>query len=129
MTREFGAFLLVGGAAAAVNFVSRIKLSLFFPYSVAIVVAYVIGMIVAFELNRHVVFRGAKDGSRTQQAPRFVVVNLVGVLLTLGVSLLFARIVFPAIGMAWHPETVAHAIGIAAPVITSYLAHKYWTYK
>ena len=38
MTREFGAFLLVGGAAAAVNFGSRIKLSLFMPYAAAIVV-------------------------------------------------------------------------------------------
>ena len=129
MTREFAAFVLVGGAAALVNFVSRIKLSLFMPYAVAIVVAYVIGMVVAFELNRHVVFRGAHEGARTKQAPRFVVVNLAGVLLTLGVSLLLARLVFPAAGMSWYPETVAHAFGIAAPVLTSYLAHKYWTYR
>jgi putative flippase GtrA len=36
---------------------------------------------------------------------------------------------FPAMGMRFHPETLAHAIGVAVPVFTSYFGHKALTFK
>ena len=121
-------FLVAGGIAAAVNFLSRIALSNWMPYAAAIVVAYVFGMITAFVLNRAFVFTAANNKLR-HQAMRFVVVNLAAVLQTLLISLLLAEIVFPLAGFTSHGETVAHAIGIVVPVFTSYLGHKHWTFR
>ena len=52
---EFFQFLFVGGIAAAINFISRIGFNEFFSYRISIVLAYIIGMIVAFTLFKHYV--------------------------------------------------------------------------
>ena len=44
------------------------------------------------------------------------------------VSVGLTRFIFPAIGLAWHAETVAHVIGVAVPVFTSYLGHKHFSF-
>lgn len=124
---RFAAFVAVGGTAALVNFGSRILLSHWMPYVAAIVAAYCIGMTTAFVLNRRLVFRNPANRLH-QQAFWFVLVNLAALLQTVVVSLLFARWVFPALAMHWHPETVAHAIGVAVPVVTSYLGHRRFTF-
>ena len=121
-------FILAGGTAAAVNFGSRILLSLWLPYEAAIVVAYLIGMLTAFVLNRAFVFTQVENSLRSQ-ASWFIAINLAAVLQTLLISLLLARVLFPAIGMEFHPETLAHAVGVAVPVITSYLGHRRFTFR
>ncbi|KAF1720557.1 GtrA family protein [Pseudoxanthomonas wuyuanensis] len=128
LSRQFFLFLLAGGIAALANFGSRIALGLVMAYVPAIVLAYCIGMLTAFLLNRAFVF--ANPGTRLHhQALWFIAINLAALLQTLAVSLLFARWAFPAIGMAFHPETVAHAIGVAVPVVTSYVGHKRLTFR
>lgn len=125
---RFVRFLAAGGIAAAANFLSRIALSEVMAYIPAIVVAYCIGMLTAFLLNRAFVFT-ASGNSLSQQLKWFVFVNLLAVLQTVVISLLFARWLFPLAGMDFHPETLAHAIGVAVPVITSYLGHRKWTFR
>ena len=120
-------FLVAGGVAALANFGSRILLSLALPYVPAIVLAYCIGMATAFLLNRAFVFKGASNPLGHQLA-WFVAVNLLAVAQTVLISLLFARWVFPAAGMDWHPETVAHALGVLVPVVTSYYGHKHLSF-
>ena len=121
-------FLLAGAFAAAVNFASRVVLSLFCPYAVAIVVAYGIGMTAAFLLNRRFVFRNPSSRLHRQVA-WFVAVNILALLQTLGVSLLLAQQVLPALGVAWHTAEIAHGIGIAVPIVTSYFGHTHWTFR
>ena len=121
-------FILAGGTAAAANFGSRILLSLWLPYEAAIVVAYLIGMLTAFVLNRAFVFTQVENSLRSQ-ASWFIAINLAAVLQTLLISLLLARVLFPAIGMEFHPETLAHAAGVAVPVMTSYLGHRRFTFR
>jgi len=118
---------MVGGVAAAVNVGSRVILNRWMPFSAAIVVAYVCGMLTAFTLNRLFIFRETINPLR-HQAFWFVMVNLAAVLQTLIVSLLLADMLFPRIGFGWHSETVAHAIGVVIPVITSFLGHKKFTF-
>lgn len=125
---RFVRFLAAGGIAALANFLSRIALSEVMAYVPAIVLAYGIGMLTAFLLNRAFVFTAA-DNSLSQQLKWFVLVNLLAVLQTVLISLLFARWLFPLAGMDFHPETIAHAIGVAVPVITSYLGHRKWTFR
>lgn len=128
LSPQFVAFLLAGGLAALANFGSRIVLSWWLPYVVAILIAYCIGMLVAFTLNRMFVFKGATN-RLTEQSVWFVLINLAAVAQTVLVSLLFARWIFPSTGMQLHPETVAHAIGVMVPVFTSYLGHRRLTFR
>lgn len=125
--QRFVLFLLAGGAAALVNIVSRIALNLAMPYEVAIVVAYLIGMTTAYLLNRNFVFTASGRGVASEYV-RFALVNLAAVAQVWVVSVGLARWIFPAAGFAWHSETVAHVIGVAVPVFTSYLGHKHFSF-
>lgn len=126
--KQFAQFVMVGGVAAAVNVGSRIVLNRWMPYSAAIVLAYICGMVTAFTLNRLFVFRETVNPLH-HQAFWFTVVNLAAVVQTLVVSLFLARWLFPATGFHWHVDTVAHACGVAAPLITSFIGHKHLTFR
>lgn len=126
--KQFLYFVLTGGVAAIVNISSRIVLNHWMTYVVAIAVAYVIGMLTAFVLNRLFVFKETVNPLH-HQAFWFIMVNLAAVLQTLLVSLGLAHLLFPAIGFHWHPDTVAHAFGVAFPVLTSYLGHKHLSFR
>lgn len=124
----FLGFVMVGGLAAMVNVGSRIVINHWMPYSAAIVVAYIFGMMTAFTLNRLLVFRETVNPLH-HQAFWFTLVNLVAVAQTLVVSLLLAEWLFPAIGFHWHDETVAHACGVVIPLVTSFIGHKHLSFR
>lgn len=126
--RQFMLFLAAGGIAALANFLSRIALSQFLPYVAAIVIAYAVGMATAFLLNRAFVFKEASNSVRSQVG-WFIAINLLAVAQTVLVSLLLARWLLPWAGMDWHPETVAHAIGVMVPVFTSFVGHRLLTFR
>lgn len=127
MSRRFLLFLVAGGIAACVNLLSRIALSEWIAYVPAIVIAYCLGMTTAFALNRLFVF-DATQSSLQHQAGWFVAVNLAAVVQTILISLLLARVLLPALGFGLHAETIAHAVGVAVPVVTSYLGHKHLSF-
>jgi putative flippase GtrA len=56
-------------------------------------------------------------------------VNLAAVLQTVIISVALADYVFPSVGLQNHRETVAHAIGIMVPAVTSYIGHKYLSFR
>jgi len=128
ISRRFLLFLVAGGVAAVANFGSRILLSHWMHFIPAILMAYLIGMVTAFVLNRLFVFK-KPDNPLHHQAFWFTMINLAAVLQTLLVSLGLARLLFPAIGFQWHPETVAHAFGVAFPVLTSFVGHKHLSFR
>ena len=121
-------FLLVGGFAAGCNFFSRIIFNQWFSYSTSIVLAYLIGMLVAFVLNKFIVF---KDSSQTlnKSILFFSLINLLAVLQTWSVSLLLKAIILPKLGLENHIDEIAHAFGVVFPVITSYIGHKKFSFK
>lgn len=125
--REFLSFVAIGGLAAGVNFVSRFPIDYFTSFEVAVVLAYAIAMTTAFLLNRAFVFK-ASDGPWLRQYWRFLLVNLLALVQVFVVSVGLARFVFPAVGIAWHAEAIAHAIGLASPILTSYWAHKRYSF-
>jgi putative flippase GtrA len=127
-SQEFLLFLLTGGFAAAVNFSSRILLSLWLPYSAAIVLAYCAGMVTAFVLAKLYVFTASQRPLHSS-ALWFVAVNLLAVAQTWLVSVTLAYYVFPRVGLVWHELEIAHLIGILVPVVTSYFGHKHWTFR
>lgn len=124
---QFAGFVVAGGIAAIVNFLSRILLNLVFGYATSIILAYIAGMVTAFLLNRHAVFSPSGKSMRVE-AVWFTLVNVLAVTQTLIISLLLANIVFPDLGIEAYSREIAHAIGIVVPVITSYFGHRYWTF-
>jgi putative flippase GtrA len=128
MKRQMAAFIATSGAAALANFASRAAFSVFLPFAVAIVAAFCIGLGTAFLLNRRYVFTDGTD-TAARQFVRFTAVNLIGLAQTLGISLLLADYVLPSIGWHWHAAEIAHAVGIAVPIATSFLGHKYFSFR
>lgn len=127
MTKEFLSFALVGGFAALVNFISRIMLNKLTSYSVAIIIAYLIGMITAFVLSKVFVFKPQRKET-SRQIFYFTVVNIFAVIQTLLVSLFLVNMLLPAINYNYRNEEVAHFIGICIPIFSSYLGHKHMTF-
>ncbi|NIJ89754.1 putative flippase GtrA [Xanthomonas campestris] len=128
MSRQFALFLIAGGTAAVVNFGSRIVLSHWLHYVSAIIIAYCLGMITAFFLNKLFVFEKS-DKNLHKQILWFVLVNIAAVFQTLLISLAFARIIFPYLAIDFHIETLSHGIGVAVPAVTSYIGHKYLSFS
>lgn len=124
---EFVVFLFLGGLAALTNLVARYFLNYVMPFELAVVLAYLCGMVVAFVLFGRLLFEGGQ-GTLSRKLVRFTFVNVLGAALAWVVSVAMARLVLPNIGWTWQPLEVAHVIGVAAPAISSYLLHKRYTF-
>jgi putative flippase GtrA len=125
--REFLTFVAIGAFAAGVNFVVRFAIDVVTSFEVAVVLSYAIAMTTAFLLNRQFVFK-ASDGPWARQYWRFFLVNMVALIQVFVISVGLARLVFPAMGFEWHAEAVAHAIGLASPIVTSFWGHKRYSF-
>jgi len=133
MPRQFLRFIFAGGFAAAANFGSRFLFNRWLSYEQSIVLAYLVGMLVAFTLMRSQVFK-AKNKSLLPQMIKFVMVNMLAVLQTLGISIGLVRWGFPYIVGNYgfvipHAEASAHLVGVLVPVVTSYFGHKFLTFR
>ncbi|MGD8526893.1 MAG: GtrA family protein [Thioalkalispiraceae bacterium] len=124
---EFFRFLVVGGLAALVNFLSRLFFSEWMSFRYAVVVAYIVGMLTAFTLSKLHVFE-ASGKHPGNELLFFTIVNLVAVIQVWLISVGLAEYLFPGIAFTFYPEEVAHLIGLSIPVITSYYGHKYLSF-
>ncbi|MEY2169643.1 MULTISPECIES: GtrA family protein [unclassified Rhodanobacter] len=127
-SRQFIKFILAGGVAAIANFGSRIILGYWMPYIPSIIIAFCIGLVSAFVLNRTFVFVNASNTFRNQ-AFWFTIINLAALGQTLFISVVLANHALPAIGIETHAETIAHGFGVMIPVLTSYLGHKHLSFR
>ena len=128
MARQFLMFLLTGGTAAVVNFGSRILYSNWLDFSSAVILAYITGMITAFVLAKLLVFKDSQLPVHHSVA-FFILVNLVAVLQTWVISMALAYYLLPMLGVSSFVEEIAHAVGVAVPVFTSYIGHKRWSFR
>ena len=126
--REFIVFLVVGGFAAIINVLSRIAFNLLCSYEVSIVLAYLCGMTTAYVLNRIYVFEPS-GRSVAAEYLRFGIVNVMALVQVWLVSVGLANYLFPAIRFAWNADTIAHGIGVAVPIVSSYFGHKYFSFS
>lgn len=124
---RFARFLVTGGISAGVNVVSRYFLSMALEYRWAVIAAYLCGMTTAWILARLFVFEET-GRSRAAEYARFGLVNVVAAAQVWVVSVGLAEYVFPKVGFGWHPEDLAHLIGVIVPVFTSYLGHKHFSF-
>jgi len=128
MDRRFIGFVAAGLVSTLCNLASRYGFELWMRYEWALVGANAVGVLTAFAMNRVLVFR-SRSGRVWAELARFVVVNLVGIAVSWVVAVLLYRSLLPALDWRWHADLVAHAIGIAVPLLPNYLAHKWWTFS
>ena len=115
---EFISFIICGGIAALVNMGTRWLLNHIFSYAVSICISYLLGMLTAFFLFKIWVF-GATQSSKALRA----------LFQTLLISIGLTDYVFPFMQFHFYPEDCAHIIGVLFPVFTSFIGHKYLTFK
>jgi putative flippase GtrA len=128
LSRQFLVFLLTGGTAAAINFGSRIIYNQWMGFSSAVILAYITGMVTAFVLAKLFVFKNSQQ-SVHRSAVFFILVNLVAVLQTWAISMGLAYYLLPSLGVTLFAREIAHAVGVAVPVFTSYIGHKRWSFR
>ena len=130
--KQFLSFVVCGGIAALANIFSRIVFSLWMNYSIAIVFAYIVGMITAFILFRVFVFSEKKDSYRfnvLSQILWYIFVNAIALLQTWAISIILYSFIFPYFKYGFYPDTTAHIVGVMVPVVSSYIGHKFLTFR
>jgi len=127
-SRQFLRFIFTGGVAAVVNFSSRFLYDDWVSFSNAVILAYITGMITAFILAKLFVFKDSKQ-STSRSALFFILVNIVAVLQTWGISMGLAYYLLPSMGVTFYVKELAHITGIIIPVFTSYIGHKRFSFK
>jgi len=126
-SRQFLVFLLTGGFAAAVNFGSRILFNQWMDFSVAVIPAYLCGMVTAFVLAKMFVFRDSSK-STGHSMLYFCLVNVVAIVQTWLISMGLAYYLLPWLGVSRLVPEIAHAAGVVFPVFTSYIGHKRFSF-
>nr|WP_246432879.1 GtrA family protein [Rhodopseudomonas rhenobacensis] len=119
---------MVGVTAAAINIVSRVVISQFVAFEYAVALAFPVALTFAFVMSRLLVFEPSASSAWGQYF-RFFLVNLVALVQVWLVSVGLAQWLFPMIGWTFYPELLAHTIAVCSPVLTSYYAHKVFTFK
>lgn len=126
LSKQFLGFLAVGGAAAFLHWLTRIILSIWLSFSLAVVIAYAVGMAVAFLLNSFFVFPKSIKPRRIQ-ARDFVLVNVSFFPFVWVVSVQVNNWL-KAYGMMSHSEALAHAIAISLPMLATFIIYKLFTF-
>ena len=127
-SKQFLAFLITGGIAALANFGSRFAFSEYFSFGTAVILAYLIGMVTAFVLAKLFVFETSRHSTK-KEFFYFTLVNVVAIIQTYIISVGLVEYLFPSIKFSFYPEAAAHAIGVVFPVFTSFIGHKYFSFK
>ena len=124
---QFGKFLLAGGLAAVVNFVSRFAFEPLLGFYGAVAAAYGAGFAVAFLLNRRFVFPASGRPVR-HELLWFLFFNALAFPVVVTATILLDAFIFRRVFQAALSEAVAHAIAIMLPVLFNFAAHKFVTF-
>lgn len=126
---QFFLFILTSSISAIFNFTSRIFLNYWFSYSVSIFLAYIIGVVVAYVLARSFVFN-AHSLSIYKSSFKFIQINFVGFIQTWLVSIVLAYRVFPYFDIRQtYIFELSHFIALSSLAFTSFLGHKYYSFR
>lgn len=120
-------FLLAGGLAALVNFASRFALQPAVGFDAAVALAYLVGFLTAFVLNRAFVFPRSGKPVRVEMA-WFFLFNLIAFPVVVALSIGLRDYVFGRVLPRGPAEALAHACAILTPVAFNFAAHRLVTF-
>lgn len=128
VSAQFARFLLAGGVALLCHWLSRFAFNAFVSYGWAIVLAYLVGIVVAFVLNKIYVFPYSARSLNFEMSV-FFLVNIA--------AFPFVWIIAYALG-EWvladrMPRELAlalsHGFAITLPVFVNFALHKFITFR
>jgi putative flippase GtrA len=125
---QFIKFLISGTISTLINLFVRFCLSFFISYPAAIIISYLIGMMTSYIIFKMWVFQSQRH-NLLQQLGYYLVINLLGLAQTIFVSLWLFHYIFTGINGIILRETLSHIIGLSVPIVSSYIGHKYLTFR
>jgi putative flippase GtrA len=128
LSREFGRFLLAGGTAAIVNWLSRFVFNLFMSYALAIVAAYALGMAAAFVLNKRYVFSYSRR-TVAAEISFFALFNLAAFPVVWVTAYVLGERVLPGLLPSQLALAIGHGCGVAIPALINFVLHKMITFR
>jgi putative flippase GtrA len=128
LTGQFGRFLLVGGVALICHWLSRFGFNLFVSYAWAIVLAYLVGIAVAFTLNKIYVFPYSRRSLNFEMF-FFFLVNIAAFPVVWAVAYLLGERVLAPLMPREIALALAHGFAITLPVFVNYALHKLVTFR
>lgn len=118
---------MASGIAALVNFLTRIVFNIWLSFELSVVLAFFAGLTTAYALTRFFVFNAQKV-SIVSSGIKFTIVNIVALFQTYFISVYLYYWMENNIDFIFNRE-FAHLVGISCPVITSYIGHKYYSFR
>jgi putative flippase GtrA len=125
---QFAGFLLVGGIALLCHWLSRFAFSWFVGYGWAIILAYLVGMIVAFALNKIYVFRYSQQ-SLNFEIFVFFLVNIAAFPFVWITAYALGEWVLAGSLPRELALALAHGFAITLPVFVNFAVHKLVTFR
>ncbi len=121
-------FIVAGGLASTVNWISRFPLSLLLSFEVAVALAYLFGTGVGFVLYRSWVFKGRR-GHLWQQVPRFLLVNAFGLaVVMLSASEILSLLASVSGLSSGSKSAVAHSLALIIGAVVNFVGHRSLTF-
>lgn len=75
------------------------------------------------------VFGATQSSKALRESIWFIIINALALFQTLLISIGLTDYVFSFMQFHFYPEDCAHIIGVLFPVFTSFIGHKYLTFK
>jgi putative flippase GtrA len=128
LTRQYLAFLLVGGGSVLLNIFVRWLLSHSLSFPAAIAGAYVVSTLTAFLFNAVITF-DVRDRVISRLL-KYALVNVIGLMQVLLVSMGLLHVSEGLLPLSkGMMETGCHVVALATLTITSFFLHKKFTFK
>lgn len=126
-TVQFLKFLFVGGLASILHWGSRIYFNNFFSYEYSLLLAYFVGIAVAYILNARFVF-SSNSQQKVREIVNFAGFNLLMLPIVFSVSYMLSEWLFLGYLDIDSSRKLAHAMGVLAPVFVNFTYHKFVTF-
>ncbi|MBN8999204.1 MAG: GtrA family protein [Rhizobiales bacterium] len=128
LSGQFGRFLVAGGFAAIANFARRFVFEPVTGFWAAVALAYLVGFLTAFYLNRRFVFPASGKPLHREMA-WFFLFNALAFPVVVLAAIGFERYVFSPILPVGIARAAAHGCAILLPVFANFLAHRSITFR
>lgn len=125
---QFARFLVVGGVALTCHWASRFAFNAFVSYGWAIVLAYLVGIVVAFVLNKIYVFPFSTR-SLNFEVFFFFLVNVAAFPVVWFVAYALGEWVLAPRMPREVALALAHGFAITLPVFVNFALHKFVTFR
>jgi len=127
-SQQFARFLVVGGIAVVLHWLSRFAFNAFMSYGWAIVLAYLVGILVAFVLNRAYVFPYSERSVEAEMF-FFFLINIGAFPFVWVAAYVLGEWLFPAYMSQQAALALGHGIAILLPVFVNFALHKFITFQ